>query len=264
MEKIRQHVSVGSQEGAGTDAETLELLDKIVHNSKMDRFMREKHRQFRKLLAGHDWLRHFIFRADVTSSDFHPRYVTFDRFQNEMWGCIVSKLRSKYDARHIEQLSPIIVFSNIRTFIKGAFRHASLAIDPEQGLLPLSKEEYLEVHDNDCDVPEHLRELIYHSYLHYGDLMKQRGLWDDADLDADVYAMVAYICQQSRIEKRDTHTSMPESYRHIAFEPSEHEVPPAQALSYDRIYVDECQDMSPGESFAVHYFHSIPCLSQYI
>jgi hypothetical protein len=263
MEKIRQHVSVGFQEGAMNDAETLELLDKIVQNNKMDRFMREKLSQFRRLLAGHDWLRRFRFRADVTSSDFHSRCVTFNKFQNEIWGChdgILSKLRSKYDAKHVEQLSPIIVFSNIRTFIKGGLRHAREPIEPEQGLLPLSKEEYLEVHDNDCDVPEHLRELIYKAYLHYDDYMKQRRLWDDADLDADVYAMLSYICQQSRLEKSDVHASMLANHRHLTFESSEHDsaAPPAQALSYDRIYVDECQDMSPGKSFAVHRFYIMP------
>ena len=263
MEKIRQHVSVGFQEGAMNDAETLELLDKIVQNNKMDRFMREKHRQFRRLLAGQDWLRRFRFRADVTSSDFHPRCVTFNKFQNEIWGChdgILSKLRSKHDAKHVEQLSPIIVFSNIRTFIKGGLRHAREPIDPEQGLLPLSKEEYLEVHDNDCDVPKHLRELIYKAYLHYDDYMKQHMLWDDADLDADVYAMLSYICQQSRLEKSDVHASMLANHRHLTCESSEHDsaAPPAQALSYDRIYVDECQDMSPGKSFAVHHFYIMP------
>jgi superfamily I DNA/RNA helicase len=230
------------------DAETQELLDKIVQNNKMDRFMRDKHKQFRRLLAGHDWLRRFQFRADVTSSDFHSRCVTFNRFQNEIWGChegILSKLRSKHEVKHVDQLSPIIVFSNIRTFIKGGLRHAREPIDPEQGLLPLSKEEYLEVHDNDCDVPEHLRELIYKAYLHYDDYMKQHMLWDDADLDADVYAMLAYICQQSRLSV--AHASMLANHHHLTFESSEHDsaAPPAQTLSYDRIYVDECQDMSP-------------------
>lgn len=253
---------MGFQEGAMNDAETLELLDKIVQNNKMDRFMREKHRQFQRLLAGHDWLRRFRFRADVKSSDFHARCVTFDKFQNDIWGChdgILSKLRLKHDAQLVEQLSPIIVFSNIRTFIKGGLRHAREPIEPEQGLLPLSKEEYLEVHDNDCDVPEHLRELIYKAYLHYDDYMKQHRLWDDADLDADVYAMLSYMCQQSRLEKSDVH-AMLANHRHLTFESSEHDsaAQPAQALSYDRIYVDECQDMSPGKSFAVHNFYIMP------
>jgi hypothetical protein len=240
MEKIRQHVS-GSQECETSDGVEVELLDKIVQSEKMDRFMREQHKRLQKLLDGDDWLRRFRFRVDVKSADSHSKCVTFNKFQNEIWSCddgILAKLRSKHDAKHVAQLSAIIVFSNIRTFIKGGLRHLQDPIEPEQGLLPLSKEEYLEVHDNDCDVPVHLRELIYKAYLHYDDYMKQHRLWDEADLDADVYAMVAHVCHGSRLT---TDSSELDSL-----------APPLQAITYDRVFVDECQDMSPGKLLAVY------------
>jgi hypothetical protein len=122
MEKIREHVRsnfTGSLEKVAEDVK--HEVEKLVESSKMDKFMRDKHRQLRELLAGDDWLRRFRFRADVTSSDFHPRCVTFNRFHKEIWvgdQGILAKLRSKHDASLVNQLSPIIVFSNIRTFIK--------------------------------------------------------------------------------------------------------------------------------------------------
>ncbi len=258
MEKIREHVRAnftGPQEKATEDVKR--EVEKLVESSKMDKFMRDKHRQLSDLLAGDDWFEQFSFRADVTSSDFHPKFVHFNRFHQEMWGGdqgILAKLRLKHDASLVNQLSPIVVFSNIRTFIKGGVKHLPDRIEPEQGLLPLSKEEYLEVHENDCAVPEHLRELIYKAYLHYADHMKQHRLWDDADLDADVYAMVAHICRRSRLEKSEVHTQMLLNEHRLASDASEQSssAKSVRALSYDRIFVDECQDMSPGKSVVLH------------
>jgi len=123
----------------------------------------------------------------------------------------------------------------IRTFIKGSVLHALQEIDPEHGLIPLSEEEYLGVHGNNCNVPEHLRELIYKAYQHYEDRLEDGGLFDEADVDADVFAMVAHIFQKSRVERSVLHTEMLDNLHH------------PKALTYDRIHVDECQDMSPGE-----------------
>ena len=258
MEKIREHVRsnfTGSQENVVEDVK--HEVEKLVESSKMDKFMRDKHRHLRELLADDVWLERFRFRANVTSSDFHPRCVTFHRFHKEIWvgdQGILAKLRSKHDASLLNQLSPIVVFSNIRTFIKGGVKHLSEQIEPEQGLLPLSKEEYLEVHENDCAVPEHLRELIYKAYLHYDDHMRQHRLWDDADLDADVFAMVAHICRRSRLEKSEIHTQMLFNEHRFGSDASEHNssAKSVRALSYDRIFVDECQDMSPGKSVVFH------------
>lgn len=223
----------------------------------MDKFMRDKHRQLRSLLAGDDWLRRFRFRADVTSSDSHPRYVSFLRFQKEIWGGdqgILAKLRLKHESSLVNLLSPIIVFSNIRTFIKGGVKHLQDKIEPEQGLQPLSKDEYLQLIVNDCAVPVHLRELIYKAYLHYDDHMRQYRLWDDADLDADVFAMVAHICRRSRLEKSEIHTQMLLNEHRFVSHASEHKSSEksVRALSYDRIFVDECQDMSPGKFVVLH------------
>jgi hypothetical protein len=254
MEKIREHVRAncdGSPEEVAKAAKT--QVDSVVENNKMDKFMRDKHRQLRDLLADDDWLKRFRFRADVTSSDFHPRFVSFDRFQKEIWGReqgILAKLRSKHDATLVNLLSPIVVFSNIRTFIKGGVNHLQDRIEPEEGLLPLSKEEYLQLIVNDCAVPVHLRDLIYKAYLHYDDHMKQHRLWDDADLDADVYAMVAYVCRRSRLEKSEIHTKMLLNEYYLDSKASDHSssARSVRAFTYDRIFVDECQDMSPGKS----------------
>ena len=258
MEKIREHVRANC---AGSHEETTETTDgmvrSLVESNKMDKFMRDKHRQLRSLLAGDDWLKRFRFRADVKSSDFHPSFVTFQRFQKEIWSCdhgILAKLRSKHDASILNLLSPIVVFSNIRTFIKGGVNHLQDHFEPEEGLPPLSKEEYMQLIVNDCAVPVQLRELIYKAYLHYDDHMKRHGLWDDADLDADVYAMVAHICRRSRLEKSDFHTKMLLNEHHLDPETSEHvsSSHTVRALTYDRIFVDECQDMSPGRSLVVN------------
>jgi hypothetical protein len=81
--------------------------------------------------------------------------------------------------------------------------------------------------------------------------LKRHKLWDDADLDADVYAMVAHICRRSRLEKSDFHTKilLNEYQPHCEAGASAKSV---RALTYDRIFVDECQDMSPGKSVAVN------------
>ncbi len=258
MEKIREHVRANC---AGSHEEMTEATDgmvrSLVESNKMDKFMRDKHRQLRSLLAGDDWLKRFRFRADVTSSDFHPNFVTFQRFQKEIWSGdqgILAKLRSKHDASILNLLSPIVVFSNIRTFIKGGVNHLHDHFEPEEGLLPLSKDEYMQLIVNDCAVPVQLRDLIYKAYLHYADHMKLHRLWDDADLDADVYAMVAYICRRSRLEKSDFHTKMLLNEHRLDPETSEHgsSFRLVRALTYDRIFVDECQDMSPGKSLAVN------------
>jgi hypothetical protein len=261
MEKIREHVRAncdGPQEEATEAAKN--QVDSVVENNKMDKFMRDKHRQMRELLADDDWLKRFRFRADVTSSDFHPRFVSFDRFQKEIWSCdqgILAKLRSKHEATLVNLLSPIVVFSNIRTFIKGGVKHLQDRMEPEEGLLPLSKEEYLQLIENDCAVPVHLREIIYKAYLHYDDYMKRHRLWDDADLDADVYAMVAYVCRRSRLEQSDMHTKMLLNEHQLDSEAYNHgnSARRVQTLTYDRIFVDECQDMSPGKF--LFYFTSL-------
>ena len=263
MEKIRQHVRAdcaGTQEEMAKAAN--DQVQALVESNKMDKFMRDKHRQLRSLLAGDDWLGRFRFRVDVTSSDSHPRYVSFPRFQKEIWGGdqgILAKLRLKHESSLVNLLSPIIVFSNIRTFIKGGVKHLQDQIEPEQGLQPLSKDEYLQLIVNDCAVPVHLRELIYKAYLHYDDQMKRDNLWDDADLDADVYAMVSYICRRSRLEKSDVHTQMLLNEHHSDAASSEQSssAKSVRALSYDRIFVDECQDMSPGMSLSSVLLHAI-------
>lgn len=255
MEKIRDHVRVncdGSQEEATQIAKDMVLS--VVENNNMDKFMRDKHKQLRHLLCGDDWLKHFRFRADVTSSESNPRHVSFHRFQKEIWGGdqgILARLRSNHDANLVNQLSAIVAFSNIRTFIKGGVKHLQDQIEPEQGLPPLSQEEYMQVHENDCSIPVYLREIIYKAYRHYDDHLKRHKLWDDADLDADVYAMVAHICRRSRLEKSDFHTKilLNEYQPHCEAGASAKSV---RALTYDRIFVDECQDMSPGKSVAVN------------
>ena len=237
MEKVRDHARVNcvvSEDQAKEEAQALKSVESLVESNKMDRFVRDKHMQLRELLAGDDWLDRFRFRADkITSSDYYPRRVTFETFQLQLWNSIQRKLLSKHEAKDVNLLSPIVVFSNIRTFIKGGVKNVAEKIDPEQGLRPLSKEQYCAVHDNDCNVPEHLRELIYKAYLHYEDELKEKRLWDEADVDADVFAMIAYIYQRSRLERSVHHTEMLDNLHH------------PEALTYDRIHVDECQDMSP-------------------
>jgi hypothetical protein len=129
MEKVRDHARVNcvvSEDQAKEEAQALKSVESLVESNKMDRFVRDKHMQLRELLAGDDWLDRFRFRADnITSSDYYPRRVTFETFELQLWNSIQRKLLSKHEAKDVYLLSPIVVFSNIRTFIKGSAHHTN-------------------------------------------------------------------------------------------------------------------------------------------
>ena len=109
-------------------------------------------------------------------------------------------------------LDPLVVWTQIRSFIKGS-------IEAALQHHPLTLDQYLDTEafgkDRSRLSPDQRRE-VYHLYTRYDEVRRERGLWDDAD-------QVAALLHRSRL-------------RHTAI-----------AAPYDRVYVDEVQDCTQAE-----------------
>ena len=109
-------------------------------------------------------------------------------------------------------LDPLVVWTQIRSFIKGsieaALQHHPLTLDQYLDMEAFGKDR--------CRLSLDQRREVYHLYTRYDEIRRERGLWDDTD-------QVAALLYRSRLQ----HTAIAEPY--------------------DRVYVDEVQDCTQAE-----------------
>ncbi|GFH43984.1 P-loop containing nucleoside triphosphate hydrolase protein [Chaetoceros tenuissimus] len=91
------------------------------------------------------------------------KYMDFFRFKKEMF------------SNGAEDIDPLVVWTNIRSFIKGSIE----ALRSERGYL--SKEEYLAFGKKRCRFSEEQRETIYDIFQRYQEFMDANALWDEND-----------------------------------------------------------------------------------
>jgi hypothetical protein len=135
-------------------------------------------------------------------------YVTFERFcKLDIWG----KAKGEDTG-----LDPEQVWTQIRSFIKGS-------CEATLWQRPLTEEEYLNfdvISKNRCRLNLDLRRAAYHIYEKYQRILGDKKLWDEVDRARHVYA----VANNKFIEEGDVH-----------------------GLLYDRVYIDEIQDITQAE-----------------
>lgn len=95
--------------------------------------------------------------------------VDFSRFKKEFF-C---------EKRDNSQLDPLIIWTQIRSFIKGS-------IEAVMKGRALEWDEYKDLGQNQCRLTEDQRRSAYDAYLSYSQQMESSGLWDDCDLVARI------------------------------------------------------------------------------
>eukprot|EP00593_Proboscia_inermis_P002826 CAMPEP_0171297880 /NCGR_PEP_ID=MMETSP0816-20121228/6629_1 /TAXON_ID=420281 /ORGANISM="Proboscia inermis, Strain CCAP1064/1" /LENGTH=508 /DNA_ID=CAMNT_0011772491 /DNA_START=97 /DNA_END=1623 /DNA_ORIENTATION=- len=105
-----------------------------------------------------------------------------------------------------------MVWTQIRSFIKGSYQAAS-----QQS--PLSYEQYADLPKARCRLDGDTRRLAYEVYLTYEEYLHDRGLWDDMD-------QIVHIVGLIQLQKLEVG---------------------GPTVWYDRVYVDEVQDITQAE-----------------
>lgn len=124
----------------------------------------------------------------------------FDCFKRRLWDIIGGR----------QNLCPLQVWTQIRSFIKGSYEAA-------QKKRPLTMEEYLNISPRRCRLGKELRRNAYNIFERYQAHMKKEGWWDDMD------RIMELICTIRCGEEKGLETR------------------------YDKIYIDEVQDMTQAE-----------------
>ena len=141
------------------------------------------------------------------------RRLDYKRFRDFIFPEISpSKSKSKRTGKAWDGLDPLVVWTQIRSFIKGsieaALQHHPLTLDQYLDMETFGKDR--------CRLSPDQRREVYQLYTRYDEMRRERGLWDDAD-------QVAALLHRSRLQ----HTAIAEPY--------------------DRVYVDEVQDCTQAE-----------------
>ena len=214
-----------SVEAEATDEEEGEMpLPQRVDFFTLEKFIREMDRTIVVALA--DPVLAVTGGVDATqrvvAEQWWPsRRVDFKRFRDSIFPDISpSKSKSKRSGKAWQRtsaaegdgLDPLVVWTQIRSFIKGS-------IEAALQHHPLTLDQYLDTEtfgkDRSRLSPDQRRE-VYHLYTRYDEVRRERGLWDDAD-------QVAALLHRSRLQRT------------------------AIAEPYDRVYVDEVQDCTQAE-----------------
>ena len=141
-------------------------------------------------------------------SNRNNKYMHFFRFKKEMFG------------NGTEGIDPLLVWTNIRSFIKGSIE----ALRSERGYL--SKEEYLTLGKKRCRFSEEQRETIYDIFQSYQDFMDANELWDEND------RIIALVRRLKRAREANPELVL-NSCNTLA--------------KFDKVYVDEVQDYTQVE-----------------
>ena len=131
-------------------------------------------------------------------------------------------------------LEPLVVWTQIRSFIKGSIEAALVG-------QPLSLEEYLGLARERCRLlPEQRRE-VYAVYTRYEREKVERGWWDDGD-------RVLALLSLSRLEPlRGAARSSSKGGGKLHNDDSDNEEEEKDGRDYDRVYIDEVQDYTQAE-----------------
>ena len=119
-----------------------------------------------------------------------------------------------------ECIDPLVVWTNIRSFIKGSIE----ALRSERGYL--SKEEYLALGKKRCRFSEEQRERIYDIFHRYQDFMDANELWDENDR---IVALLRRLKLAREANPELLHSSC------------------KTWTKFDKVYVDEVQDYTQIE-----------------
>lgn len=142
-------------------------------------------------------------------SNRNNKYMDFFRFKKEMFG------------NGSEAIDPLVVWTNIRSFIKGSIE----ALRSERGYL--SKEEYLALGKKRCRFSEEQRETIYDIFQRYQDFMDANDeLWDENDRTIS-------LLRRLKLAREANPELLNSSYKSWS--------------KFDKVYVDEVQDYTQVE-----------------
>ena len=160
--------------------------------------------------------------SDTTSKLFmlnKERYVSFNKFQNDIWIKLITKLNKRFV--NSLTLSPSVVWTQIQSFLKGSIE---VIIDNKFELL--KEEQYLDMSifpRDRCKLTQQQRKEAYILFETYQELLFEMKLWDDSDKVLDILKRFGTDIYSNR-----------HSFNH-------------QILRYDKIYIDEIQDFSQIE-----------------
>jgi len=156
--------------------------------------------------------------SESTNQNFRQsRHVDFSRFKNEFYIPVYPR----------EDISALIVWKAIRTFLKG-----SIDAFKETGAV-LSRGNFIGLGKNRCKVPLNLRDPLYDIFLQYQQWINDEHLWDDMDR---ILALVKSI-----EDARRSHSPVYE-----------------EEIKKTRLYVDEVQDYTQLEILLFFYIGGGP------
>jgi hypothetical protein len=136
------------------------------------------------------------------------KYMDFFRFKKEMF------------SDGTECIDPLVVWTNIRSFIKGSME----ALGSEGGYL--SKEEFLALGKKRYRLSEDQRETIYNIFERYRDFMDANELWDEND-------RIVALLRRLKLARGANFDLLHNSSKSWA--------------KFDKVYVDEVQDYTQVE-----------------
>lgn len=130
------------------------------------------------------------------------KYMNFSRFKKLYGSC---------------GIDPLIVWTNIRSFIKGSLEAFSSADNV------VSREDFLQFGKKRCRYSEEQRDMIYSIFEQYQIYLKENEMWDDCD---------RILCLLLRLRQSPDH---------------------AARLQFSKVYVDEVQDYTQTENLLFFY-----------
>lgn len=135
------------------------------------------------------------------------RRVTYEYFASHTWAQIQAPNKPA------SKLSPLVVWTQIQSHLKGS-------VEAVMGGSGLSLDQYLNVSDFNekrCRIEEASRREVYSIYLRYESYLSSNGCWDDGDMTTEVVTAL-------------------QSAQHTW-----------DGAPYERVYVDEVQDLTQAE-----------------
>jgi len=148
--------------------------------------------------------------GDVDKLFLASQKMSFPRFKRDF-----------YHSDSSDGLDALVVWTNIRSFIKGSIEALQ---NPAR---VLSEEDYLDLGKKRCRLSAEQRKAVYSTFVRYDKYMKELGLWDDCD-------RIMVLAQ--RLENARASDS-----------------PVYQEVRFNKLYVDEVQDYTQAE-IAVFFY----------